>query len=40
MATFKPIAASPRSFVRQPKESPQLEGFYGKELSQKISNVS
>ena len=40
MATFKSIAASPRSFVRKPKMTSQLEGFEGKELSQKISEVS
>lgn len=40
MATFKPIAASPGSFVRKPKMSPQLEGLEGKELNQKLSEVS
>lgn len=40
MATFKSIAANHRFFVRKPEMSPQLEGFEGKELSQKISEVS
>lgn len=40
MATFTTTANLPRSFVRRAEILPQLEGVEGKELSQKIDDVT